>query len=120
MEISKQEQMELAGLDEKHIEYNFPPTTFVESNTFEEQLDHLRSEVDEAGCELIFDRQRTFFMECIDAYHSAETLLRKLVAEHGEEKVLKAMELVAKKNTDRGYYSGCHAEAKVPEGQSQA
>lgn len=89
----------------KEIVFNFPATTFSQTNTPEQQIQHLRTELDEACYEIVFDNIPLAIMECLDAYHSAETLLRILIKEYGEEKVLKAMELIVKKNTVRGYYT---------------
>lgn len=88
----------------KQLVFNFPETTFASSNSTMEQLDHVMSEVYEARADFIFGKDREATMECIDVIHSSETLLRNLIKEHGETKVLKAMELVIKKNDERGYY----------------
>ena len=100
----------------KQLVFNFPETIFAQKNTPEEQISHLRSELDEATYEFVFDNIPLATMECLDAYHSAETLLMILVKEHGQEKVLKAMEVIIKKNSKRGYYL-CESDSNK-EGQA--
>ena len=87
-----------------NITFNFPATIFSQANTPEQQIHHIRTELDEACYEIVFDNIPLAIMECLDAVHSAETLLRIVLREYGEEKVLKGMKLVIKKNHDRGYY----------------
>lgn len=86
------------------IKYNFPVTRFTEENIPETQLKHLDSEIAEANYEYIVKDRQSGLNECVDIVHSAETLLRILVKEHGKARVLKAIEEVVKKNRNRGYY----------------
>ena len=88
----------------KEIVFNFPATKFSQINTPEQQIHHLRTELDEACYEIVFDNIPLAIMECLDAVHSAETLLRIVLREYGEDKVLKGVKLVVKKNDERGYY----------------
>lgn len=86
------------------LKYNFPESKFTEENIPEMQLDHLETEIFEAKYEYMSHNRKEGLHECIDAVHSAETLLRILVKEHGKARVAEAIEKVIEKNRNRGYY----------------
>jgi hypothetical protein len=85
--------------------YLFPKTRFAETNTLDEQQQHILSEADEVRNSIINAEpaQRTT-EEVIDTWHSIETYIRILEKEYGIERVLEAIDQVVKKNDERGYY----------------
>lgn len=79
------------------MKYNFPATKFVNTNTVEEQLDHIESELKEIR-EATTHKSRV--EESIDLSHSVETLLRMF-----DKRDIKEGKLIVKnKNEKRGYY----------------
>lgn len=83
--------------------YHFPRARFVDENEIYKQLQHIRSEVQEAEREV--DQQNIYLIagEVMDIYHSAETALRILQEKHGVD-IRALMHRVAEKNDARGYY----------------
>lgn len=98
------------------MNYHFPATIFARTNLLAEQVDHFLSEVDEieAYGPLLDDSMgdaeaheaisRGFYLEIIDAMHSAETLLRILARLRGQAYVDSLMLEIHTKNAARGYY----------------
>lgn len=84
--------------------YNFPRARFVDENEIYKQLQHIRSEVQEAEREV--DQPNIYLIagEVMDIYHSAETALRILEEKHGVN-IRDLMFKVADKNHQRGYYA---------------
>ena len=80
--------------------YHFPATKFVEENDSYAQAEHVYSEFDEWGDEVV-DRDAEL-MEAWDLLHSVETWLRIREKEGADVQGAKAA--VLKKNADRGYY----------------
>ena len=87
------------------ITYNFPRTTYVTSNSVQEQLRHVLSEMDEVqraidgneGPERVDE-------ELVDVFHSLETLFRRMQIDLGDEYVEELFQQVEEKNQARGYY----------------
>lgn len=81
-------------------QYNFPRTRFVGTNSINDQIKHLASEIEELKQA---DSWEEKLLETLDVIHSAETLLRRFernwpgCVEHGMLDVLA-------KNHKRGYY----------------
>jgi hypothetical protein len=95
-----------------YIEYNFPKTIFVDTNTAGEQLEHVLSEVDEVveAFEIAdsldgLDGISHINDELADLTHSLETMWRILEAEHGQDYVQAIFAKVEAKNRARGYYN---------------
>lgn len=91
----------------REISFNFPPTKFSKINKPSQQLDHLWEECNEANAERIYGNEEAFIEEAVDACHSAETLLRCLINQYGEEKIKEVMDNIVKKNSlhERDYYN---------------
>lgn len=73
---------------------------------FDEQLDKIKAEVDEAVFELgcyPLDND-AFFIECLDVIHTAETLLHKLHESMTDKEFIRLRDIVYNKNKVRGYY----------------
>lgn len=81
------------------MNYTFPATKFVEENTIDLQVEHVRSEFFEFFYEPNLDKK---IEEAIDLYHSLETLFRIMEKEGFD--IEKAFEAVKQKNQVRGYY----------------
>ena len=96
------------------IEYNFPPTVFVDRNEFLEQVEHFLSEVQEVrGVLEGIEEFRQYpvmteglcmrlLEELVDAYHSLETTFR--ILDKRGDLVPYTFTLVEEKNRARGYY----------------
>lgn len=81
------------------MSYTFPATKFVEENTIDLQVEHVRSEFFEFFYETDIEKK---IEEAIDLYHSLETLFRIMEKEGFD--IEKAFEAVKQKNQARGYY----------------
>jgi len=79
---------------------NFPRVKYVDTNTIEEQLDHVRSEINEIEREQTIDAQ---FAEALDLLHSTETLVR-IYLDKGMNYEQGRARVIAK-NIARGYYN---------------
>lgn len=85
--------------------YLFPKTRFAETNTLDEQQQHILSEADEVRNSIVNGEPASRTIEeVIDTWHSIETYIRRLEKEHGIERVLEAIDQVVQKNDKRGYY----------------
>lgn len=96
------------------IEYNFPPTVWVDQNGFLEQVEHFLSEAQEVREVLaLIERSgnqtgmtaalcQRLLEELVDAYHSLETTFR--ILDKRGDLVSYTFALVEEKNRVRGYY----------------
>lgn len=96
------------------IEYNFPPTVWVDRNEFLEQVEHFLSEAQEVRevMEAVGYAQehgdmmgaicQRLIEELVDAYHSLETAFR--ILDKRGDLVPYTFALVEEKNRARGYY----------------
>lgn len=82
------------------MHYSFPATKFVKTNTVNQQLDHIASEIEEFNAEEPGTPE--MLIELVDVYHSFETLFR--ILERDGVNVKKAFKIVKQKNEARGYY----------------
>jgi len=82
----------------------FPKTIFVDRNTILEQLDHLRSEVEEVREAVSRGDYDAAADELVDVQQSADTGLHILLQRHGAS-CYDAYTRVTVKNRDRGYYA---------------
>lgn len=85
--------------------YNFPEISLPSDHTSKDQLDKIREELEEADCDIIFERYDDALLECIDVLQAAETLHRILVKRLGKAKVDKAIAKVIQKNHTRNYFT---------------
>lgn len=87
------------------IKYNFPATTFVASNTLQQQLRHVLSEMNEVR-DAIRNNEGTERIdeELADVYHSLETYFRRMQLDLGAEYVDALFDIIEDKNRDRNYY----------------
>ena len=102
------------------ITFNFPATTFSQTNTVGEQLEHFTSEVDEVILSVLDNEpvERTD-EELVDAFGSLETMLRVLIRTKGEQYVIDLVNRVEDKNRARDYYvEDCH-EVEPVAGQNE-
>jgi len=81
----------------------YPKTKFATTNTIDEQIDHVLSEIGE----VIREKRGSleFFHELADLQHSVETLWNVLDRIYGNdfsEKII--FERIEQKNRERGYY----------------
>jgi hypothetical protein len=86
------------------MHWQFPETKFARTNSLTEQAHHLVSESDEVLLAYEEDNIEHAHQEVVDTYHSAETYLRVLAKEKGEQYVKDLIQQVKKKNQERGYY----------------
>lgn len=82
----------------------FPKTIFVDRNNILEQLDHLRSEVEEVREAVSRGDYDAAADELVDVQQSADTGLHILLQQHGAS-CYDAYTRVTVKNSDRGYYA---------------
>lgn len=82
----------------------FPKTIFVDCNTILDQLDHLRSEVEEVREAVERGDYEAAADELVDVQQSADTGLFILKLKHGADSY-DAYTRVAIKNRNRGYYA---------------
>jgi len=82
----------------------FPKTIFVDRNTILDQLDHIRSEVEEVREAVERGDYEAAADELVDVQQSADTGLFILMQKHGADSY-DAYTRVALKNGDRGYYA---------------
>lgn len=85
------------------MNYNFPKIRFVDENSIDEQLDHLRSELVEAYHAFLSGHMGDCDMEVADLYHSCETYFR--MREKAGVDIEAVRQAVIEKNTNRGYYN---------------
>lgn len=87
--------------------YNFPPTKFAQENTLEQQIAHMIGEGEEV---LKAETEEDRHLELIDRFHSAETALRIIARDKGNEYLQSLIDRVKEKNQIRNYYlviDGC-------------
>jgi hypothetical protein len=82
----------------------FPKTIFVDRNTILDQLDHIRSEVEEVREAVERGDYEAAADELVDVQQSADTGLFILMQKHGANSY-DAYTRVALKNGARGYYA---------------
>ena len=85
----------------KPVNYTFPRTNFVDNSLFD-QLEHVKSELDETIQAYLHEPIERAAEELVDLYHSVETALRIIDERYVPIKVIIAQ--VEKKNRERGYY----------------
>jgi hypothetical protein len=94
------------------MNFNFPPTKFVETNRPAQQLEHVLSEIDEIFEEL---RERNHdqavtdyptLCELVDLTQSLETFWRVMARVHGDLLVKALFAAVESKTHRKGYYNG--------------
>lgn len=81
----------------------YPKTIFSETNTIDQQIDHVLSEI----CEVIREKRGSldFFHELADVQHTIETLWNVLDRIYGHDFTEKIIfERIEQKNRERGYY----------------
>lgn len=94
--------------------YTFPKVKFVDTNTPEQQLEHIRSEVVEAIREQLKGMQGLTDLEVADIWHSCESYFR--IREKQGISVNEVVGVTIEKNYRRGYYATRHTEtAKLAE-----
>ena len=82
--------------------YRFPRVKFADSNTREQQINHVLSELKEIEKALATGDMEHALEEMLDAIWSLETMIRIHCKEHGLNVDLAALS-VEIKNRDRGY-----------------
>jgi hypothetical protein len=93
------------------MNYTWPETTFAQTNTMEQQLDHILSEVDEVtelgpfSQPMASDNNLADLVEeLMDLHHSIETFMRIVERERSAVWLNGAAACVKAKNFTRGYY----------------
>lgn len=84
--------------------WRFPVTKFAESNSIEDQLDHIRSEHKEMWLAFIDGKVGNLCEEIFDLIHSCETALWIIKKEFPAVDMPAAMQAVVGKNKARRYY----------------
>lgn len=85
------------------MNYNFPRIKYADTNTAEEQLEHIKSECLEIIERIDNGDFQGLTEEIIDRMHSSESWLRIVSERHGVD-VDAEIEKVIEKNRARGYY----------------
>jgi hypothetical protein len=84
------------------MQYNFPPTKFVQRNTIKQQIEHIKSEFEEFITEVEAGNMDLADREVMDLYHSLETYFR--IREKQGVDIKKVRRDTWYKNWWRGYY----------------
>lgn len=84
------------------MNYTFPETIFVDENTLEQQIEHIKSEFIEFTREIMCEKLGSADIEAADLYHSLETYFR--MREKAGISMDEVTNTVRKKNQGRGYY----------------
>lgn len=85
------------------MQYNFPATKFVQQNTLEQQIEHIKSELAEFLAEIEAGNMELADGEAMDSYHSLETYFR--MREKQGVGIDKVRRVTWYKNQQRGYYA---------------
>lgn len=84
--------------------YSYPKIKFADTNTLEQQLDHVRSEHFEVWKAYMNDEIGHLVEELFDLQQSVDTCLRVIERLHPEMDLAAAKQAMVQKNADRGYY----------------
>jgi len=85
------------------LSYKYPRIKFADTNTVEQQLEHIRSEVVEAIQAYSADKLGDMDIELHDIGQSVETLQR-MREERAGVSIDEGRQFMIKKNRERGYY----------------
>ena len=83
--------------------YNFPKIKFADTNTLEQQPDHVRSEHFEVWKAYMNDEIGHLVEELLDLQQSCDTALRVIARLYPALDMVEAKKAMIQKNVDRGY-----------------
>ncbi len=91
------------------MKYNFPAVKFIQTNTIQQQIEHVLSEAREVkdafeACQNETGSVEHLELELGDLYHSMESLFRIKAKQDGAACVTLLLQQVFDKNDERGYY----------------